>query len=178
VGRSAISICTCRAQVNTIITEVAMKRKLLLSFVMLSCIALSQAQYKKLSDVEGIGPAYEKKLEGAGVKSVSDFSKATSTRSGREHLAEETGISSSMLLDWANRIDLARIKGVGPQYADLLEASGVDSPKELAKRNPANLYQQLKKTNDEKKLVRKLPTEKQVGEWIASAKKLSAATGQ
>ncbi len=136
-----------------------MNRMLLVAALTLTCIALSQAQYKKLTDVEGIGPAYEKKLEGAGVKTVSDFSKATATHSAREQLSGKTGISSSMLLDWANRIDLARVKGVGPQYADLLEAAGVDSPKELAKRNPANLYQQLKKTNDEKRLVRKLPTE-------------------
>ncbi len=141
---------------------------------MLAGAALSYSQPKKLTDVEGIGPAYEQKLMQAGIQKPMQLHDAASTRKGREELAAKTGISATLLLNWVNRIDLARVKGVGTQYADLLEKAGVDSPKELARRNAANLMEQLKKTNDEKKLVRKLPTEKQVEGWIKAAKSLKS----
>lgn len=145
-------------------------------FCLLVTAALSYSQPKKLTDVEGIGPAYEQKLMQAGIQKPMQLHDAASTRKGREELAAKTGISATLLLNWVNRIDLARVKGVGTQYADLLEKAGVDSPKELAKRNAANLMEQLKKTNDEKKLVRKLPTEKQVEGWIKAAKSLKTKT--
>lgn len=138
------------------------------SLVFVASVALGQP--RKLTDVEGIGPSYAQKLEQAGIKTPGQLLETASSGKGRDQLAEKTGISTTLLLKWVNRIDLARVKGVGTQYADLLEAAGVDSPKELAQRNPANLLDQLRKTNSEKKLVRKLPTGKQVEGWIKAAK--------
>lgn len=126
----------------------------------------------KLSDVEGIGSTYAKKLQKAGVRSSQSLLEMGSTRKGRQQLADSSGLSPTRILEWVNHVDLFRVKGVGEEYADLLEAAGVDTVVELAKRNPANLYNSLKSTNDKKKLVRQLPSEKQVAGWIKQAKKL------
>lgn len=123
----------------------------------------------KLSIIEGIGETYEVKLEAAGVNSVEKLLETCATKKGRTELAEKTGISEKLILKWANHADLARIKGIGGEYAELLEAAGVDTVPELAKRNAENLFIKIKETNDAKALVRKLPTEAQVEDWIKQA---------
>ena len=90
----------------------------------------------------------------------------------RKELEEKTGISGTLILEWVNRADLYRIKGVGEEYSDLLEAAGVDTVPELAQRNPDNLYEALVALNAEKKLVRHMPGRAQVASWIAQAKEL------
>jgi len=132
------------------------------------------AEIKKLVDVEGIGPANAAKLEKAGVATPEDLLSKAGTRAGRGRLAEATGLSASHLLKWVNRVDLSRVKGVSTQYADLLEAAGVDTPKELARRNADNLTAQLASVNASKKLVRQLPTASDVAKWIEEAKTLPA----
>ena len=77
-----------------------------------------------------------------------------------------------MILEWVNHADLYRIKGVGSEYSDLLEEAGVDTVVELAQRKPENLHAKIVEINAEKKLVRKLPTLKQVQDWVAQAAKL------
>lgn len=151
-----------------------MKRLARLAALLLLAAAPAAAQVAKLTDVEGIGPANAEKLAAAGVKTPADLLKEGGTSAGRKHLSEKTGISSDQLLKWVNRVDLSRVKGIGTQYSDLLEAAGVDTPKELARRNPDNLLETLKKTNDAKNLVRQLPSKSQVEGWIASAKALTA----
>ena len=126
----------------------------------------------KLEDVEGIGPAYAEKLRQAGVRSTDSFLKLAATPKGRQELAEKSGINEKMILEWANHLDLYRIKGVGSEYSDLLEEAGVDTVVELAQRNPENLYQNLVEVNNAKKLVRKMPVQSQVADWIEQAKKL------
>jgi predicted flap endonuclease-1-like 5' DNA nuclease len=138
--------------------------------IVLLCSFAAFAQPKKLSDIEGIGPAYQQKLETAGIKTPAQLYDAAAASKDRAKLAEKSGISATLLLKWVNRYDLARVKGIGTQYADLLEVAGVDSPKELARRNADKLLEALTKTNAEKKLVRKLPTKAQVEEWIKNAK--------
>jgi predicted flap endonuclease-1-like 5' DNA nuclease len=155
--------------------EISMKRLVHALVVAFVSAALSAAPLAKLTDVEGIGPANAEKLTKAGVKTPSELLAAGGTSAGRKKLSEQTGISTDQLLKWVNRVDLSRVKGIGTQYSDLLEAAGVDTPKELARRNPDNLLETLKKTNDEKKLVRQLPTKAQVEGWIASAKTLKPA---
>ena len=129
----------------------------------------------KLIDIEGIGEVYAGKLNEAGLQTVEDLLKACETPADRKALAEKTGISEKLLLEWANRADLYRIKGIGSEYSDLLEAAGVDTVPELAQRNPANLHAKLKEINDEKHLVRRLPSEDEVADWIEQAKKLPRA---
>ena len=123
----------------------------------------------KLSIIEGIEEAYETKLEAAGVKSIEALLDTCATKKGRTELAEKTGISEKLILKWANHADLARIKGIGGEYAELLEAAGVDTVPELAMRKAENLFKKMQETNDAKSLVRKLPTEAQVEDWVKQA---------
>ena len=122
--------------------------------------------------IEGIGEKYAAELNEIGIKSVEDLLQAGASPKGRQEIAEKTGISEKLVLEWTNRADLFRIKGVGEEYSDLLEAAGVDTVVELAHRNAENLYQKMVVTNEEKKLVRKLPTAAQVAAWIEQAKAL------
>ena len=126
----------------------------------------------KLIDIEGVGPAYAAKLEAAGVKDEEALLKMGATPKGRKELADKTGIGDALLLKWVNHVDLYRIKGVGSEYSELLEAAGVDTVPELAQRKANNLVQKMTAVNQEKKLVRKLPVESQVADWIEQAKKL------
>lgn len=125
-----------------------------------------------IKDIEGIGPAFAAKLEEAGIKTDDALLKAGASKNGREEIAEKSGISEKQILEWVNRADLARIKGVGSEYADLLEASGVDSVPELAQRNAANLHAKMTEVNEAKSLVRRVPTENEVEDWVEQAKGL------
>lgn len=122
--------------------------------------------------IEGIGDVYAAKLREVGIKSVEGLLKACATKKGRVGLAEKAGVSEKLILTWANHADLSRVKGIGPQYSELLEASGVDTVPELAQRNAANLMSKMEEVNEAKRLVRKLPTEKWVANWIEQAKAL------
>ena len=124
----------------------------------------------KIIDVEGIGPIYTQRLAAIGVKTTNKLLKKGATPQGRQDLAQKTGISEDLILEWVNHADLYRIKGVGEEYSDLLEEAGVDTVPELAQRNPENLYAALKQTNDMKKLVRQLPSQRQVSDWVQQAK--------
>jgi predicted flap endonuclease-1-like 5' DNA nuclease len=126
----------------------------------------------KIIDVEGIGTKYAEKLSKAGVGSTDALLKAGASPKGRKELSEKTGIDHGLILEWVNHVDLYRIKGVGSEYSDLLEAAGVDTIPELAQRKAANLMQKMVEVNKTKKLVRKLPVEAQVADWIEQAKKL------
>lgn len=126
----------------------------------------------KLTSIQGIAEATEKKLNTAGITSVDELLEKGATPKGREELAAKSGLPASQILRFVNYADLFRIKGIAGQTAELLEASGVSTVAELAQRNPGNLAAKLKETNDAKKLTGKVPTEKQVGEWIEAAKTL------
>jgi predicted flap endonuclease-1-like 5' DNA nuclease len=126
----------------------------------------------KIIEIEGVGPEYAKKLEAAGVKTVEALLEAGLTSKKREELASHTGIPEKLILEWVNLADLFRIKGVASEFSDLLEEGGVDTIVELSKRVPENLCATLAKTNAEKKLVRRLPTMKEVTSWVAQAKTL------
>ena len=127
----------------------------------------------KVVDVEGIGPTYAGKLEAAGVATTDDLIERGATASGRAGLEAATGISGTLLLEWVNHADLMRLDGVGSEYADLLEAAGVDSCAELAQRNAANLaltFQELDAARPN--WIRQVPSEATVTGWIDQAKKL------
>jgi predicted flap endonuclease-1-like 5' DNA nuclease len=126
-----------------------------------------------LEYIEGIGPVFARKLEEIGIRTPRELLEWGAFPKGRTEIADRSGISGKRILEWVNHVDLYRIKGVGSEYADLLEASGVDTVVELATRNPANLYQKLVAVNEEKRLVRKLPTASQVEDWVQQAKGLS-----
>lgn len=126
----------------------------------------------KIIDIEGVGDVYAEKLIAAGIEKVEDLLEKCAKPAGRKALAEETGISPKLILKWANHADLFRINGVGPQFAELLEAAGVDTVKELRNRNAANLKVKLDETNAEKNLCNRVPAESEVQKMIDQAKEL------
>ncbi len=126
----------------------------------------------KLTEIESIGEVYSAKLEDAGITSVENLLQTGGDKKGRKALAESTGVSEKQLLNWVNRADLARIKGVSTQYADLLECAGVDTVPELAQRKPENLQAKMAEVNEEKKLVRQVPAVSQVEGWVQQAGEL------
>jgi predicted flap endonuclease-1-like 5' DNA nuclease len=126
----------------------------------------------KLTKVEGIGEIYAQRLQEAGIGTTQALLQKGASPQGRQEIAEKTDISERLILEWVNHVDLFRIKGVGEEYSDLLEEAGVDTVPELAQRNAENLYQKLVGVNQEKKLVRQLPGQAQVSDWIGQAKRL------
>ena len=126
-----------------------------------------------LLNVEGIGSTYAKALrEKAGLRTVEALLEAGATPQGRQELVEKTGISGKLILEWVNLADLMRIRGVGEEYSDLLEEAGVDTVRELQHRVPQNLWKKMQEINQEKNLVRRLPSLLQVQDWIEQAKHL------
>jgi predicted flap endonuclease-1-like 5' DNA nuclease len=126
----------------------------------------------KIIDIEGIGPAYAAKLAKVGIRSVEALLKNGGSDKGRKEIAKATGITHTSILEWVNRADLYRIKGVGSQYSDLLEKAGVDTVVELSNRVADNLYAKMVEVNRAKNLVNGMPGVKKVKKWIAQAKKL------
>jgi predicted flap endonuclease-1-like 5' DNA nuclease len=132
----------------------------------------------RLIDVEGIGPKYAAKLKEAGISTTEALLKKGASPKGRKELAEKTGIGDALILKWVNHVDLYRIKGVGSEYSELLKATGVDTIPELAQRKASNLIQKMVAVNQKKQLVRKLPVESQVADWIAQAKAMPRVMGE
>ena len=126
----------------------------------------------KLSIIEGVGDFYEAKLKAAGVGSIKALLEVCATPKGRADLAEKAGVSDKLILKWANHADLMRIKGIGGEYSELLEAAGVDTVPELAMRKAENLTKKMEEVNESKSLVRRLPTQAQVEDWVKQAKDL------
>ena len=126
----------------------------------------------KIMAIEGVGEVYAQKLQEAGLRTTQALLEKGASPQGRKEIAEKTGIAGALVLEWVNHADLFRINGVGEEYSDLLEAAGVDTVPELAQRNPEHLYQKLVEVNQEKKLVRRLPTQAQVSDWIEQSKQL------
>jgi predicted flap endonuclease-1-like 5' DNA nuclease len=120
--------------------------------------------------IEGIGEYYAGKLRQAGVRTIRQLLWAGASEGGRLDLSEITGISKTLILEWVNLADLMRIKGIGEEYSDLLEEAGVDTIRELRNRVPENLHKALLQTNAQKKLVRRVPSLKDVKKWVAQAK--------
>jgi predicted flap endonuclease-1-like 5' DNA nuclease len=132
----------------------------------------ARASSTRLLDIEGIGEAHAKTLADAGLSNTDDLLEAAGSASGRNALATKTGLDASQILDWVNRADLMRINGVGSEFSDLLEASGVDTVKELATRNAENLQARMSEVNEEKKLTRRDPNLAEVERWVSEAKTL------
>ncbi len=128
----------------------------------------------KIDQIEGIGPASAEKLGTAGIKSTDDLLKMCCDTKGRKSTAEKTGLGEKQLLKWANMADLMRISGVGEEYSELLEAAGVDTVKELRNRRADTLATKMAEINQQKKLTRTVPSEKQVAKWVEQAKTMEA----
>lgn len=128
-----------------------------------------------LVEIEGIADEYAAKLQGAGVDSVESLLSEGATPEGRAKIAADSEISETRILKWVNHADLFRINGVAGEYAELLEAAGVDTVVELAQRNAENLAEKLTEVNDAKHLVRRVPALSEVQSWVEEAKGLPRA---
>lgn len=127
----------------------------------------------KIDEIEGIGQVYADKLmTGAGIDTVEGLLQDGKTKKKREQLAQQTGISEKLILKWVNHADLMRIKGVAGQFAELLEAAGVDTVKEFAHRKAENLEAKLVEVNNEKNLCGRVPSVVEVQKMIDQAKEL------
>ena len=126
----------------------------------------------KIIDIEGVGDVYAEKLVAAGIEKVSQLLEKCAAPKGRKELAEATGISEKLILRWTNHADLFRIKGIGPQFAELLEVAGVDTVKEFRHRVPENLQPKLEEVNAERHLVGRVPSLKEVRKMVAQAQEL------
>ncbi len=126
----------------------------------------------KIAEIEGIGEVYAEKLQAAGIKTTDDLLEKCATPTGRKKVAEETGISGKLILKWTNHADLFRIKGIAGQFAELLEAGGVDTVKEFRHRVAANLQPKLVEVNEAKNLCNRVPSVSEIEKMIAQAKEL------
>ncbi len=126
----------------------------------------------KIIDIQGIGPVYAEKLIAIGIESVDQLLEKGADPKGRQALEEATGIRHDLILTWVNHADLFRIKGIGPQFSELLEAAGVDTVKELRNRNAANLAAKMLEINEAKHLCKRTPVEKEIQKFIDLAKEL------
>ena len=129
----------------------------------------------KLSEIKGITIRISYLIEAEGIKTVEALLEACSTSSGRKKLAAATGLNEKDILTWTNRADLARVKGIATQNADLLEAAGVDTVPELAQRNPENLHASILEENNKNRIVSKMASLNQVKDWVVQAKQLPRA---
>src|SRR5476651_1372157 len=129
-----------------------------------------------ITDIEGIEGEKAAILKSVRIRTTERLLEAARTVKGRKALAEKTGLAEKQLLCWANGADRMRIKGISKEYAELLQAAGVNTVKELRYRSPANLAKAMADPNNRHKRVRLLPSEKVVGRWIESAQTLSLNT--
>ncbi len=127
---------------------------------------------RSILDIDGVGDQYADKLKAMGIASTDALLEKGCTAKGRTEINEKSGIGAKLILRWVNHADLFRIKGVAGQYAELLQAAGVDTVVELSKRKPDNLYEAMVKCNMEKRVVRALPSQHKVSDWVAQTKAL------
>lgn len=125
-----------------------------------------------ITDIEGIDRDVAATLKSVGIRSTGRLLEAAKNPKGRKVLAAKTGLDQKRILYWANTADRMRIKGMGREYAELMQAAGVNTVKELKYRNPARLARAMAEANKKRKFVRLLPSEKVVVRWIDHAKKL------
>lgn len=133
------------------------------------------AQNHPIADIRGLDDDMRAKLVALGIRNAEQLIARAGHAAGRVALAQELGVDRSQVTEWVNRADLMRLKGVGRQYANLLEDAGVDSCKELQHRIPANLHARLAEINAAQQVVERTPTARQVADWVAEAKQLAAA---
>ena len=125
-----------------------------------------------LEQIGGVGPAHAEILRDRGLRTTDDLLLAGATARQRQELAETANAGEEVVLRWVNQADLFRIKGVGSDYAKLLEAAGVDTVSELAERRADYLSREMAEVNGERGLVRRVPSQAQVAAWIEAAKGL------
>ncbi len=126
----------------------------------------------ELNALIGMTPELEQKLKEEGIGNSDQLLEAAKTPRQRNALAKQVGVAARDILELANRADLARVKGIGSAYSNLLEKAGVDTVKELATRRPDNLHKKIMEINEQEGLVKQPPSQAQVATWVEEAKQL------
>jgi predicted flap endonuclease-1-like 5' DNA nuclease len=124
----------------------------------------------RIDQVAGISHKDATKLRKAGVRTSTGLIENAADRKGRAELAAATGLDARDIQVWVNHSDLLRVRGVGAEYAELLTAAGVDTLRDLRRRNPTALLAKIIGLNGSSRVVRRLPTESMVEVWIEAAK--------
>ncbi len=128
----------------------------------------------KIEQIEGIGPHFGARLVAAGVQTSDDLLNRTASADARQQLAMATGLSTVQLTTWRHQADLMRISGIGSEYGQLLEAAGIETVRELARREPENIVNLLDRVNEQKQLTRQVPPLKTVSKWVDQARQIEA----
>lgn len=126
----------------------------------------------ELTTIEGIGDALSARLEAGGIANTDALLRLAADKRGRKTISDATGLDEKRLLRFVNHADLMRVHGVGGEYAELLEAAGVDTIPELAQRNGDNLAAKMAEVNATRRPVRALPSARRVKSWVAEARSL------
>jgi nucleotidyltransferase/DNA polymerase involved in DNA repair len=129
----------------------------------------------RIDQVAGIGQREATKLRKVGVRTSKSLTACASTRRGRTELAKKTGLTPRDLQLWVHHADLLRVRGVGAEYAVLLVEAGVDTLRDLRRRNPTALLAKIIGLNGSQRVVDRLPTEAMVEGWIVAASDLDPA---
>jgi predicted flap endonuclease-1-like 5' DNA nuclease len=127
-----------------------------------------------IDDIERVGPVFADRLKKLRIRTTERLLEAAKSPRKRRAIAEQIGAEPKELMRWVNISDMLRIKGIGEDYSELLEAAGVPTVRVLRHRDPKRLAQAMAKANRERKLVRLVPTERAVSRWVAEAKSLPA----
>jgi predicted flap endonuclease-1-like 5' DNA nuclease len=125
-----------------------------------------------VSKLRGISNQVRNRLKRYGVTYTHQLLDAAGRLDSRRELAARSGIEEAVLLRLTCRTDLARIKGVGAIFADMLELIGVDRVSSLAEHDPARLYEILHDLNATERFARRAPTQDEVANWVAQARAL------
>lgn len=126
----------------------------------------------KLEQIEGIGPFFAERLVHAGVNNSDELLTRCSTDDGKRRLADSCAISVGQLTTWMHQADLMRVSGIGSEFGQLLEVSGVESVKQLSERDPESIAHLMHRVNNERKLTRAVPSTKTVAKWVSRAKEM------
>jgi predicted flap endonuclease-1-like 5' DNA nuclease len=125
-----------------------------------------------IGQIEGLDPKSATRLRKAGVRTTEGLLRVAASKRQRTELAERAGVEADRLLGWVQRADLMRIKGIGGEYADLLDAAGVSTIRALRRRSPTALAAAMAELNERRRIVRRLPTDAMVVQWVALAKEI------
>jgi predicted flap endonuclease-1-like 5' DNA nuclease len=127
----------------------------------------------KIEDLLGIGPVYGEKLRKLGLTNTDKLLAACTTRAKRKDVAAEADIPYKLVLAWAQKVELMKIKGIGPRGSNLLNAVFVQSVKDLANRSPENLHERVAIANTFKpKFLDNTPSAATITKWVEAAKAL------
>ena len=108
----------------------------------------------KLSDFPGTSENVFLALESLGIKNTCQLFEHILTPQKRSELSEQTGVDKAEIERLARLTDLSRIRWVNHTFAYVLLEAGYDSARNVANANYKNLYEEVKKLNEERQIYK------------------------